>query len=168
MRQTYGKGVTYLPDHLHQSDDLARVSGHIRRCRSSDRCKWSGKQVTRQIIGQTFILWFKVFYIIGPFFLFYSWVTLIIVNLNVNLLHHLTYKQMRLFSFMQRLICWKLFQWSSHVYFYGLSFPQLVYWVPAIFFTDVCTLFSPQFVCGLIPFFLSVVSTGCLQFLWHA
>ena len=69
---------------------------------------------------------------------------------------------------MQRLICWKLFQLSSRVYFYGLSFAWLVYWVPVIFLTTVCGLFSPWFVCGLIPFFLLDVSTSCLRFLWHA
>ena len=34
-------GVGFRTDHLHRSNDRARVSGHVRRPRSSDRCKWS-------------------------------------------------------------------------------------------------------------------------------
>ena len=37
-----------------------------------------------------FILWFELFYIIGPFFILWFGHFMVIVDLNVNLLHHLT------------------------------------------------------------------------------
>ena len=39
-------GVTFLPDHLHRSEDLARVSFHITHCWLSDQCKWLGGKLT--------------------------------------------------------------------------------------------------------------------------
>ena len=42
-------GVNFLPDHLHRSDDLARMSFHITCCWLSDQCKWSGRKFTPYI-----------------------------------------------------------------------------------------------------------------------